>query len=50
MKKKITIIGIGGQMGQWFAKYFLANDFEVTGYDTENKTPIKGIIQADSLL
>jgi len=38
MKKKITIIGIGGQMGQWFAKYFLANDFEVTGYDTENKT------------
>src|SRR3970040_1693428 len=50
MKKKITIIGIGGQMGQWFAKYFLANDFEVTGYDTENKTPIKGIIQADSLV
>ena len=50
MKKKITIIGIGGQMGQWFAKYFLANDFEVTGYDTENKTQGKGIIHADSLV
>ncbi|MSV33607.1 MAG: prephenate dehydrogenase [Nitrosarchaeum sp.] len=50
MKKKITIIGIGGQMGQWFAKYFLANDFEVTGYDTENKIQGKGIIQSDSLV
>jgi len=50
MKKKITIIGIGGQMGQWFAKYFLANDFEVTGYDSENKTQVKGVIQSDSLV
>ncbi|MEK6932100.1 MAG: prephenate dehydrogenase, partial [Thermoproteota archaeon] len=50
MKKKITIIGVGGQMGQWFAKYFLANDFEVTGYDTENKIQGKGIIQANSLV
>jgi prephenate dehydrogenase len=50
MKKKITIIGVGGQMGQWFAKYFLANDFEVTGYDSENKIQGKGIIQSDSLV
>ncbi|EPA05186.1 prephenate dehydrogenase [Candidatus Nitrosarchaeum limnium] len=50
MKKKITIIGAGGQMGQWFAKYFAANDFEVTGYDTENKISGKGILQADSLV
>ena len=50
MKKKITIIGVGGQMGQWFAKYFLSNDFEVTGYDTENKIQGKGIIQANSLV
>ena len=50
MKKKITIIGAGGQMGQWFTKYFLANDFEVTGYDTENKIQGKGIIQSDSLV
>jgi len=50
MKKKITIIGAGGQMGQWFAKYFAANDFEVTGFDTENKIQSKGIIQADSLV
>lgn len=50
MKKKITIIGVGGQMGQWFAKYFLASDFEVTGYDTENKIEGKGIIKADSLV
>src|SRR3546814_10754307 len=39
-----------GQMGQWFAKYFLANDFEVTGYDSENKIQGKGIIQSDSLV
>ncbi|GKS66743.1 hypothetical protein YTPLAS73_02900 [Nitrosarchaeum sp.] len=50
MKKKITIIGIGGQMGQWFARYFLANDFEVTGYDSENKIQVKGAIQSDSLV
>ena len=50
MKKKITIIGAGGQMGQWFAKYFLTNGFEVTGYDTENKIHGKGIIQSDSLV
>ncbi|MFB5637648.1 MAG: prephenate dehydrogenase/arogenate dehydrogenase family protein, partial [Nitrosarchaeum sp.] len=50
MKKKITIIGAGGQMGQWFAKYFSANGFEVTGFDSENKIQGKGIIQANSLV
>ena len=50
MKKKVTIIGAGGQMGQWFAKYFATNDYEVTGYDAENKISDKNIIKADSLV
>lgn len=48
--KKITVIGAGGQMGQWFAKYFAAKDFEVTGYDSENKIAGKNIISSDSLV
>ncbi len=48
--KKVTVIGAGGQMGQWFAKYFLDKGFEVTGFDSENKIPGKGIIQSDSLV
>ena len=48
--KKITVIGAGGQMGQWFAKYFANKDFEVTGYDSENKISGKGIIVSDSLV
>jgi prephenate dehydrogenase len=50
MTKKITIIGAGGKMGLWFAKYFAANGFEVTGYDEENKFPTKSIIKASSLV
>ena len=50
MKKSITIIGAGGQMGQWFTKYFLSKDFEVTGYDEENKIKNKEVKQADSLV
>ncbi|MBA0909123.1 MAG: prephenate dehydrogenase [Nitrosarchaeum sp.] len=50
MKKKITVIGAGGQMGKWFTKYFLAIGYEVTGYDTENKIQTKGIIQSESLV
>ena len=50
MKKKITVIGAGGQMGQWFAKYFADKDFEVTGHDTENKVTGKNIIVSDSLV
>ena len=48
--KKMTVIGAGGQMGQWFAKYFANSDFEVTGYDSENKITGKGMIQSDSLV
>ena len=50
MKEKVTVIGAGGQMGQWFAKYFLNKDFEVTGYDAENKISGKNMIKADSLV
>jgi prephenate dehydrogenase len=50
MKKSISILGIGGKMGKWFAKYFLENDFEVTGYDSENDFNIKSVIQANSLV
>ncbi len=48
--KKITIIGAGGQMGQWFAKYFASVGFEVTGYDSENKVQGRGIIVSESLV
>ena len=50
MIKKITILGAGGKMGQWFSKYFLASGFEVTGYDSENKITGKQIIQGNSLV
>ena len=48
--KKITVIGAGGQMGQWFAKYFAGKNFEVTGYDSENNISGKNIIISDSLV
>jgi prephenate dehydrogenase len=50
MKKTISILGVGGKMGIWFAKYFLENDFEVTGYDSENDSNIKSVIKASSLV
>jgi len=50
MKKSITIIGAGGKMGQWFAKYFDSKGFQVTGFDEENKIKGKEIIQAKSLV
>ncbi len=50
MKKKITVIGAGGQMGQWFTGYFAAKGFEVTGFDTENKVSGKDVIVSDSLV
>lgn len=40
MKKKITIIGIHGKMGQWFAKYFVMTGFEVIGYDSNDSIKI----------
>lgn len=48
--KKLTVIGAGGQMGQWFSKYFLDKGFEVTGYDPENKIRVKNILHAESLV
>ena len=48
--KKITVVGAGGQMGQWFAKYFADEGFEVTGYDSENKVSGKNIIISESLV
>ncbi len=50
MAKKITIIGAGGKMGQWFAKYFSEKGFEVTGYDSESPVSGKKIIKSDSLV
>jgi len=48
--KKVTVIGAGGQMGQWFAKYFASEGFEVTGYDTEKKNLGKDITISESLV
>ena len=50
MTKSITVVGAGGQMGQWFTKYFGDKGFQVTGYDEENKIKGKNIIQAESLV
>ena len=50
MAKKITIIGAGGKMGQWFAKFFSESGFEVTGYDSEVKISSKSIIKSESLV
>ena len=48
--KQITIIGAGGQMGQWFVKYFASQGFQVTGYDSENKILGKEVIISESLV
>jgi prephenate dehydrogenase len=48
--KQITIIGAGGQMGQWFVKYFASKGFQVTGYDSENKISGKEVIISESLV
>ena len=50
MAKKITILGAGGKMGQWFAKFFADSGYEVTGYDAENKISGKNIIKSESLV
>lgn len=47
---KITVIGAGGQMGQWFTKYFASKGFEVTGYDPENPVSGKNVTVANSLV
>jgi len=48
--KKATIIGAGGQMGQWFSKYFKSQGYEVTGYDSEIKITAKDVIVSESLV
>jgi prephenate dehydrogenase len=48
--KKITVVGAGGQMGQWFVKYFTDQGYEVTGYDLENKIPGKNTLVSESLV
>ena len=48
--KQVTVIGAGGQMGQWFVKYFSSQGFQVTGYDSENKVSGKDVIISESLV
>jgi len=50
MKKSISILGAGGKMGIWFVKFFLANGYQVTGYDIENEIKDKAVIKAQSLV
>ncbi len=50
MAKKITILGAGGKMGQWFVKYFSGSGYEVTGYDAEAKIAGKSVVKSDSLV
>jgi len=50
MNKKVTVLGAGGKMGQWFTKYFVDNGYEVTGYDNEAKISGKAVIKSDSLV
>lgn len=49
-KKKLTVIGAGGQMGRWFTKYFVDLGYDVTGYDAEQKIPVKNITVTESLV
>lgn len=48
--RRLTVIGAGGQMGSWFAKYFLDQGFAVTGYDSERDVTVKGIETTQSLV
>ncbi|KAG0511628.1 MAG: Prephenate dehydrogenase [Nitrosopumilales archaeon] len=50
MKKSISILGAGGKMGTWFVKFFLANGYQVIGYDIENEIKDKAVIKAESLV
>jgi prephenate dehydrogenase len=49
-ESSIAIIGAGGQMGQWFARYFSRRGFEVVGYDSDNEIPKKDVTPASSLV
>ena len=50
MNKKISIIGVNGRMGKWFANYFNKIGFEVVGFDTNETIKEKFIIKANSLI
>ena len=50
MNKKISIIGVNGRMGKWFANYFNKMGFEVIGFDTNDNIKEKFIIKANSLI
>lgn len=50
MKESITIIGAGGKMGQWFAKYFVSNGYQVVGYDSEVQITDKAVKKSESLV
>ena len=50
MNKKISIIGVNGRMGKWFANYFYKMGFEVVGFDTNETIKEKFIIKANSLI
>ena len=50
MNKKITIIGVNGKMGKWFANYFHKIGFEVVGFDVNNNIKEKFITKANSLV
>ena len=50
MKKSITIIGAGGKMGQWFAKYFTSIGYDVIGFDSEVQITDKTVKKATSLV
>ena len=49
MNKKISIIGVNGKMGQWFANYFHKLGFEIIGFDINNNIKEKFIAKATSL-
>jgi len=50
MKKSITVLGAGGKMGQWFAKYFASIGYEVIGFDSEAPITDKSVKKATSLV
>ena len=50
MNKKISIIGVNGKMGKWFANYFYKMGFEVVGFDTNEEIKEKFIEKANSLV
>ena len=50
MDKKISIIGVNGKMGQWFANYFHKIGFEIKGFDTNDDIKNKFVNKANSLV